>query len=133
MNIFERASRANLTLSTARGELPFSELWKLPLSSRDGFNLDEVAKTASRNLKALAEESFVATNRSPATSTAELRLEIVKYVIESKLSDKSAAETRAKNAEQQQRITEALRAKETEELANMSKADLLKALEDLKS
>lgn len=131
MNIFERASRKNLTLVSNRGNISFNDLWKMPLTARDGFSLDEVAKQANRDLKTYAEESFVETTNSEAKALAELRLEIVKHVIAARLAEKEAAATRAERADKRARLLEALAEKEGAELASMSKEDILKELNAL--
>ena len=92
MNIFENASRQALRFETVKGLVMVEHLWDIPLSSRTGYDLDTIAKAANADLKAQTEESFVVTKSNPAKSIAELRLEIIKYVI----ADRIAAQEKQK-------------------------------------
>ena len=97
-NMFETATRSKLRFASSRGELSVEQLWDVPLRARTGddFNLDAVAKAANKVLKGLTEESFVSTERTPAVARAETALELIKYVIATKLAEEKAAAKRAK-------------------------------------
>lgn len=131
MNIFEQASRASLTFSSARGVLSTDELWSLPLQAKSGFDLDNLAKGVSRELKAMDEESFVETNTNPAKGLASLRLEILKHVIASKQEENLARKNAAANAEMRERLLGALADKQEDELKNLSKEEILAQLAKL--
>lgn len=125
MNIFERASRAALRFSSPVGELTTEQLWLLPLTAKgDRPNLDEMARGVNRELKSLEEGSFVNLKPDPRKIDLELKLDILKHVIESKLADKAAAEKAAENAERKRKLLAALSSKEEAELTGMSRADL---------
>lgn len=97
--LFEKAARKKFRFESTQGPLSVEDLWDLPLQSRRGANLDDVAKAVNRDLKKVSEESFVET---PTTANSELaaKLDIVKYVIAAKqaeaLAEKTAVERRAK-------------------------------------
>ncbi len=131
MNIFERAIRRKLRFSTNRGDLTTEQLFDLPLISNDSFDLDNVARDISRELRDINEGSFVNAKPDPRKTELELQLEIVKHAIESKQADIAAAEKRQATVEKRRRLVDALAAKEGEELAGKSREELLKELEEL--
>lgn len=104
-NIFERALRRKLRFPSLRGPLSVEQLWDLPLTSREGFDMDTVAKTFNAALKAETEESFVTvTKPNKAKVDAELGLEICKYVINVKQTEAKAAEQRAMRRQERDRL-----------------------------
>lgn len=131
MNIFERASRAALRFQTPRGSVATDDLWQMPLSSADGFNLDDVAKRTHKRIKEADEESFVQTSDNPTLKQDELRLEILKHVIASKLAAKQAAETRAARAAERNKLMEILERKQTASLEELSEEELKAKLDEL--
>jgi hypothetical protein len=123
-SMFEVATRKKLRFDSTRGLLTVEQLWDVPLRSRDDFNLDTVAKAANKALKDVSEESFVSTRRSPQQGQLELALDIVKYVIETKLSEEDAAKNRADAAKEKEKLLNILAQKEDEELAGLSKKQI---------
>lgn len=130
INIFELAARNKYRFESPRGPLAAEDLFELPLQSRDGFDLDNIAKTVNRSLKNVTEESFVATS-SPNQGILETKLAIVKHVIAYKLEQRQRAENRAAKAAQRTKILAALDAKNESELQGMSREELLKQLNAL--
>lgn len=131
MNIFERASRKGLTFMTEKGPLSTDQLWQLPLTSRSGFDLDTTARAVHAELTAGTAISFVQTEPNAKHKELELQLEILKHIIDAKLSDKKAAETRAANASQAARIDEILAQKHDAGLMDLSEEELLKRRNEL--
>jgi hypothetical protein len=133
VNIFERASRAKLRFSSPRGELTTEQLWDLPLLAKrdDAPDLDKLARAASRELRNLAEDSFVNAKPDPRKSEMELRLKILKHMIASKEADIKAAESRAANIEQRNEILAALQAKQKAGLLDLTEEQLKARLEAL--
>lgn len=123
-DLFERASRAAIRFSSPVGDLTTEQLWALPLTSSKGANLDIVARTVNRELKSLTEESFVTLKPDPRKADLELRLDIIKRVIEVKLAEKAAADKRAENAERKRKLLAALASKEEAGLASMTKEQI---------
>lgn len=126
MNIFERAARGKLRFDSPIGELTVEQLFDLPLihTNPNKANLDGIARTVSRELRSLTEDSFVEAKPDPRKTDLELRLEIVKHVIESAKAAKVAAETRAANIERKRKLMDALSAKDDQALAGMSREDI---------
>ena len=88
-NLFQYATRNKLRFQSTRGELTAEQLWDVPLRSRDDFKLNGVAQAASKAWKAISEESFVETAKTVAHTRLEMALEVVKYVIETKLAEEA--------------------------------------------
>lgn len=125
MNIFERASRKALRFSTSHGLISTEQLWEMPLSSGDGFNLDDVAKGVHRSLKEADEMSFVSDTPSTETRDDELRMDILKHVIGVKKRQADNRAKRAEKADKRRKLIDALAAKEDAELRDKSKDDIL--------
>jgi hypothetical protein len=125
MNIFEYATRNALRYASSRGGLTTEELWVVPLRSRDGFDLDAVARAAYKALKDLTEESFVsAKTKTPEHTRREVAFEIVKYVIEVKLGEEEALKKRAENKKEKEKMLEILAEKQAGALSALSEEDL---------
>ena len=88
MSNFEKASRLKLRFSTNKGELSVEDLWDLSLES-----LDTIAKAVNKKLKDESEESFIG-KKSSNNAVLELKMDILKEVIEVKLKEKEAKASR---------------------------------------
>ena len=108
MNIFEQASKLKLRFQSNRGDLSTEDLWDLPLTSKQGFDLDTVAKAVNSTLKTVTEESFVKVTNNPAQAICELRLEIIKHVIAVKLAANEEARLKAAKAAEREKLLGAL-------------------------
>lgn len=131
-NIFEYAARYKIRFASVRGMLTVEQLFNdVPLRSGDGFNLDAVAKAANQALKTATEESFVDTERTPEHTKLETALEIVKFVITSKLDDEAAAKKRAENRAEREYLLKVLADKQQDKLTKLSEAELRRRIEAL--
>lgn len=133
VSMYEVALRKKLRFQSPRGELSLEMLWDVPLTSKDDFNLDQVAKAVNHALKEITEESFVSTRKSPRQTELELKLELVKHVIDVKLQEVERAEQRAENQREKQRLLAALADKQESKYAAMSEATLKKKLKELEA
>jgi len=125
MNIFERASRRKLRFVSVVGDLTTEQLWDLPLTAKgERPDLDKLARYVARELKELDEGSFVKKEPNEAKIEMELRLEILKHVIEAKLTAEAAREKMAENQERKKRLLAALAAKDEASLQGMSKEQI---------
>ena len=79
--MFEKAVRIKLRFATVGGSLNVEDLWDLPLTSTRGrANLNDIAKSVSKELRETTEEEFV--NPKPkADDGLQLKMDIVKHVI----------------------------------------------------
>lgn len=124
MNIFEYATRNKLRFTSVRGDLTAEQLWDVPLRSKDDFNLNEVAKFANSALKAAFEESFVETAKTALHTRREAAFEVVKYIIEAKLTAEADARKRADNKAEKEKLLAILAEKQAGKLSALSEKQL---------
>jgi hypothetical protein len=127
-NIFEYATRNKLRFSSIRGELTVEQLWDVPLRSRDDFNLNVIAKTVNKALKDVSEESFVETTKTAAHTRLEMAMEVVKYVIDVKLTEEETAKKRAANKQEKEKLLAILAEKQDGKLSELSEKELQKRI-----
>ena len=125
MDIFQKAAQQKLRFETPRGLLTTEDLFDLPLTARNGFDLDTVAKTVNRSLKASSEESFVNTPTN-ASAVDTLKLDIVKSVIATRIAERDEKAARAEKKLKRDRLLELLANKEDAALAELT-PDQIKA------
>lgn len=123
-NIFERATRAKLRFVSVRGLLTVEDLWDLPLTSKNGFDIDAVAKEANFRLKEAGEESFVSTKPDPAKALLELQMDVLKHIIAVRLQEQEAAKQKAERKVERARLLEALDSKQVEALKGLSPEEI---------
>jgi hypothetical protein len=126
-NLFEYATRNQLRFPSSKGELSVEQLWDVPLRGGD-FNLNNVAQRANALLKAIDAENFVETKRTPAHTVCEMRLETVKYIIETKLAEEEAAKKRAANKAKKEQLLGILADKQAGKLSELSEKELQKQI-----
>ena len=124
MSNFEQATRRKFRFPSVKGELTTEQLWDAPLVSRNGFDLDAIAKAVNAELAQASEESFVETKPNPRRNELAAKLEIVKHVIGVKIKEKELAENRSAKAAQRQTLQEALDRRQNAELENLSPEEL---------
>lgn len=122
--IFEYATRTKLRFASARGELTTEQLWDVPLRSRDEFNLNAVAKAASKALKEVSEESFVETTKTAEHARREAAMALVKHVIEVRIAEEKAAETRIERKKEKEKLLQILAEKQDGKLSELSEKEL---------
>jgi hypothetical protein len=131
-NLFEYAARNKLRFNSPRGLLTAEDLWDIPLRARnaDGLDLNAVAKIAS---KALAEtaENFVDTTKTADHTRREMALEVVKYVIDTKINEEKAAAAKADKKKTKETLLAALAEKQAGKLSAMSEKELKRQIEAL--
>lgn len=130
-NIFKQAAQQKMRFPSARGFLIAEQLFDLPLSSKNGFDLDSVAKEVNKLLKEQGEESFVSNTPDPQTTVYQVMLDVVKEIIADKLAEAQAARTRSAKAAERQRLLALLDEKNHDELKGLSKEELQKRINDL--
>jgi len=131
MNIFEIATIQKFRFATVKGEVSTEALWDMPLLSKNGFDLDDVAKTVNAALKSVTEESFVNTKTNPAKEKLTIMLEIVKHIIAAKLKAEEDARIRASKLGERAKLLDVLEAKQNATLASLSEEELKAKLEAL--
>lgn len=109
-----------------KGLVSTEDLWDLSPQS-----LDSIFKTLNTQLKALGEESLLAEASDKGADVLRNKIEIIKYIIKTKLEVKARNEQMAANAAKRQRIMEVIASKEEAALQDMSVEDLTKMLNAL--
>lgn len=124
MELFAKVTQKGLTFKTVKGTVSVQDLWQMPLTSKNGFDLDTVSREVLRKVRETQEDSLVSQVK---TDTDEgLRLEVLKYIIEFK-QDEIQRKEEAKVAESHNsRIDELIQRKKEEQLASMSIEELEK-------
>lgn len=119
-NIFELAARSKLRFTTDRfSSITVEDLFHLSL--RD---LDNVAKGINRQINAEKEESFLSQNKNAVRKDLELKLDIVKHVIEvieTEAAERVAAQSKAA---QRQKLIDALAEAEQREVQSKTPEEL---------
>ncbi|CAD5240407.1 hypothetical protein NBNDMPCG_00002 [Klebsiella phage vB_KqM-Westerburg] len=118
--MFDKATRLKLRFSSAKGDLSVEQVWDLGLTA-----LNEMAKGLSRELKAatIDDEDFIGNNTS-VDSQLQLRFDIVKGIISTKLKERDDSLSAAEKREHNQAILELIKKKQQEELAGKSVEEL---------
>lgn len=132
-NIFEYVTRNKLRFESSRGQLSVEHLWDVPLRSRDGFDLNTIAKAASKAFKDITEENFVEIAKTAEHIRREAVLEVIKYVIDTKLAEEKATASRAAKKLEREQLLKILAEKQVGKLSELSEKEIQKriaALED---
>jgi hypothetical protein len=123
MEMFEKASREKFRFETNKGNLTVEDLWDLPLTSRSGPSLDNIAQSLHKKMKDNEEVSFVVKSTKPKNSYED-KFNVVKHIIDIRLAEHDAALTAKANKDRKNRILELIAKKKDE-------ADMGKSIEEL--
>lgn len=123
-NRFEFAAKNKLRFPW-RGMVSTEDLYDL--SVRD---LDAVFKTLNGQVKQAKEESLLDT-KSDEDKVLELKIEIVKYIVQVKLNEENARLKAKENKEQKQKLYSILATKQETELQNKSVEEIQKMIDEL--
>lgn len=123
-NIFEYATRNKVRFSF-RGLISVEDLWDLSLT-----NLDSIYKDLKKQSKQSEEESLL-NIKTQEDELLSVQIEIVKYIVSVKLTEKEAREKASAKKAQKQKIMSIIAAKQDEALQNSSIDDLQKMLDEL--
>lgn len=125
MELFQIATKSKFRFQTTKGNITTEDLWDLNLEA-----LDKIAIALNREVKDSTEESFVKEKTSTNKALA-LRLEVVKFVIDSKLQEKEDAKVKAEKANKKALLQDLILEKKMEATKSKSIEELeaeLKAL-----
>lgn len=104
------------------GQISVEDLWDLAPSQ-----LDRVFKALKKDQKVSNEESLM-TTRSAEDSDLDIKIELVKFIFETKQGEKAAAAAKAEADAKKKRIREIIADKKDAALESMSIEDLEKLL-----
>lgn len=115
--MFERAARMKLRFASPQGNLTVEELWDMPLTSNrtNQANLNGIAKQVSRELKSEVEEDFV-NPRSGADEVLQLKLDIVKHVIQVRQAENESVRAAAERRDKKAKLLELISRKQDQQL-----------------
>jgi len=130
--MFEKASKQKLRFDSVRGALTTEDLWDLPLTSRNSFDLDTIAKSVNSKIKEAEEESFVSVKVNPAKTKLTLQLDILKHIIAEKVQAATEAQERVQRESQRKKLEEVLATKQDAALSTLSVEELQAQIEKLK-
>mgnify|MGYP006991647494 CR=1 FL=1 len=123
-NVFEMATRLKFRFPF-RGMISVEDLWDLSIEQ-----LDTVYKALNKDVKQAQEDSLLA---GPRVGDADLnaKIEIVKYIFQTKQAEEAERKAAADNAIKRKRIMEILAKKQDNALENMTEEELQAALAEL--
>lgn len=115
---FVQASRRQLRFQTAKGQFSTEDLWTLSLK-----DLDAIAVRVDETVKPGGRKTFLENPDRKADDAAidnELRLEVLKFVIDVKQAENKAAKARADKRTQLDFLNSLLQKKQLEKLEGLS-------------
>jgi hypothetical protein len=122
--MFEKAVRLKLRF-THKGLCTVEDLWDLPLDS-----LDRIFKELNTKLKTQKEESLLET-RSKEDEIFDLKISIVKHIVEVRLSEQKARTDLAAKLAKKQNLLGIIAEKQDNALRDMSVDELTKLVDEL--
>jgi hypothetical protein len=131
VNLFLLASRKKFRFPSDRGDLTVEQLWDIPLTSRTGFSVNNIAIAVNSELKSLEEESFVETSQNPRRDDLRAMLDILKAIIAVRQEEAKKRSEAAERASMREQIREAIEIKKREGLASASLEELHAKLAEL--
>ena len=131
MNMFEKAVRQKLRFDTPRGQLTVEDLWTIPVDSPKDVSLNSIAVELHKQIND-NEISFVK-KVSTKQELNNLRFEIVKYVIDTRIEGlEKMIQKREKDAEIKT-LERLLAQKNVEKMENMTAEEIQKRIDELKT
>lgn len=128
--MFATATRLKLRYPSTRGLITTEDLWDLPLTATNSFDLETVAQELDKRLTALGNKSFVS-KTVVDTKHFGIRLDIVKHIINVKLEERDAKALAVEKKAKRNKILELLAEKQDADLKAKSTEELLKELAEL--
>jgi hypothetical protein len=127
LNLFEYASRNKVRFTTSKGVMTVEDLWDLSLES-----LNSIAKSLNRKIKESEEEDFInKSSKSKEDVVTQVSFELVKYIIDVKLSEKEERLAKKERSEKRERLRRALEEAEDRDLKSKSADEIKKMLDEL--
>lgn len=120
INLFYIASRSKFRFPSTKGDLTVEQLWEMPLTSRNGFSVNDVAIRVNSELKSLEEESFVETSSNPRRTELRQMLDLIKTIIATRKQENEEATEAARKASLRKQIMDTIATKEKDQLSTMS-------------
>jgi hypothetical protein len=122
--MFEKATRMKLRFA-CKGLCTVEDLWDMSL-----LQLDEIYKRLNRDLRIRQEDSLLDVNTSEGTAL-QLKINIVKHIVQTKLQEAEARENALLKAEKKRKILAIIARKQDAAFAELSTEELTKMVNDL--
>jgi hypothetical protein len=122
--MFEKAVRLKLRF-THKGLCTIEDLWDLPLDA-----LDRIFKELNTKLKTQKEESLLET-RSKEDEILDLKISIVKHIVEVRLAEQKARKDLADKLTKKQKLLGIIAEKQDNALRDLSVDELTKLVDEL--
>lgn len=123
-----------LSFTSSRGDLLPQQLFQLPLTSNNGFSLNDVAKGINNEIKANGEEEFVSSAKTnTVVELLNLKLDFVKEVIAYRQEQIAAREGEEARLRESRILLEALENRKIENLQSMSIEEIEAKIKELDS
>ena len=122
--MFEIATRTKMRFPF-KGLVSVEDLWDLSVK-----DLDSIFKTLNAQVKKSQEESLLAT-KTKEDETLAIQIEIVKYIVKTKLDEAETAKQSKELKERKQKLMEMIAEKKDEALRNASVEELQAMLDNL--
>ena len=123
-NIFEKASRAKLRFPTPRGNLSVEQLWDLPLDKGE-VNLYNLAQDLLTQVTDKPAEKLSFFSKAVTVDeSAELRFEIIKYIVTARVAEAEAKQNEAIKRTQAAELDTLIAAKKAEAKQSLSLEEL---------
>lgn len=123
--LFVIAARKKFRFQSAKGFLTVEDLWDLSLAA-----LDRIAVDLDEKITKLGRKSFIGRKTESDTEVTQ-QLDVVKFVIETKMAENELAKVRADKLAQKAFLTGLLEKKKTEQLEGLSVEEIQKQLDQL--
>lgn len=118
--LFMDASKMKLRISTKKGDLTVEDLWDLPLTSKNGVSLDDIAKALNKEVKESEEESFVLPAKvSNVKKDAKIGFDIVLKIIRVKQDELEEKRLSKEKKVQKEKLMALIMRKEDEALESL--------------
>lgn len=122
--MFEKAVRLKLRF-THKGLCTVEDLWDLPLDA-----LDRIFKDLNAKLKTQKEESLLET-RSKEDEILDLKISIVKHIVEVRLAEQKARKDLAAKSAKKEKLLGIIAEKQDNALRDLSVDELTKLVDEL--
>jgi hypothetical protein len=122
--MFEQATRMRLRFA-CKGLCTVEDLWDMSLSQ-----LDEIYKRLNADLRLRQEDSLLDVRTSESTAL-QLKINIVKHIVKTKLQEDEARENALLKAEKKRKILGIIAQKQDAELSELSTEELTRMVNEL--
>lgn len=127
--MFEKATRLKLRFNTVRGIVNVEDLWDLPLTGQ--VSLDELAVRLHNELRESAGQVSFVSPSSSDDSLLQLKFDVVKHILDVRVSERDARKVEADRASQKQKLLGILARKQDAELEGKTTEELSAMIQGL--